>query len=109
MFPGGMNPRQMGKMMKQMGIKNEELDVKEVTIVLNSGKKFFFENPSVQMIEMQGQKTYTLSGQAKEETSIPEEDVKMVANQANVSEEEAKKTLEENDGDIAESIAKLSK
>jgi nascent polypeptide-associated complex subunit alpha len=109
MFPGGMNPRQMGKMMKQMGIKNEELDVKEVTIVLNSGKKIFFENPSVQMIEMQGQKTYTLSGQAKEETSIPEEDVKMVANQANVSEEEAKKTLEENDGDIAESIAKLSK
>jgi len=108
MFPGGVNPKQMGRMMKQMGIRNEELDAKEVTITLSDGKKIIFEKPSVQMIEMQGQKTYTISGEAEEEASIPEEDVKMVAGQTGKSEEEAKKALEENDGDIAEAISKLS-
>jgi nascent polypeptide-associated complex subunit alpha len=109
MFPGGMNPKQMGRMMKQMGIKNEELDAKEVTIILNDGKKIIFENPSVQMIEMQGQKTYTIAGSQKEEVSIPEEDIQMVAEQAEVSEDEAKKALEENGGDIAKAIAQLKK
>ena len=109
MFPGGMNPKQMGKMMKQMGIKNEDLDTKEVVITLEDGKKLIFEKPSVNVIEMQGQKTYTISGSAKTETSIPEDDVKMVAQQANVSEEKAREALEENDGDIAEAISKLSK
>lgn len=108
MMPGGMNPKQMGRMMKQMGIKNEDLDAKEVTITLEDGTKLVFEKPSVNMIEMQGQKTYTISGSAKEENSIPEEDIKMVAEQASVSEEEAKKALEETSGDIAEAISKLS-
>ncbi len=108
MMPGGMNPKQMGRMMKQMGIKNEDLAAKEVIITLEDGTKLVFENPSVNMIEMQGQKTYTISGSAKEENSIPQDDIKMVAEQASVSEEEAKKALEENDGDIAEAISKLS-
>ena len=108
MMPGGMNPKQMGKMMKQMGIKNEDLDAKEVTITLEDGTKLVFENPSINMIEMQGQKTYTISGAVSEENSIPKDDVKMVAEQASVSEEDAKKALEENDGDIAEAISKLS-
>ena len=45
---------------------------------------------------------------AKEETSIPEDDVKMVAEQTGKSEDEAKAALEETNGDIAEAISKLS-
>ena len=60
MFPGGINPKQMGQMMKRMGIKNEEIDAKEVIIFLNNGKKLKIENPQVQSIEMQGNKTFTI-------------------------------------------------
>ena len=39
---------------------------------------------------------------------IPDEDVEMVANTANVSEEEARAALEECKGDLAEAIMKLN-
>lgn len=107
MFPGGMNPRNMGRMMKQMGIKNGEIDAKKVIIETNDGSKLVFDSPSVQLMEMQGQKTYTVIGNPSEEKEIPEDDIKMVVEQAEVSKEEAKKALEENDGDIAEAILKL--
>ena len=107
MFPGGMNPKNMGRMMKQMGIKNDELDAERVEITLSDGKKIIFESPQVQLMEVQGQKTYTIMGETTQETSIPEDDIKMVAEGASVSEEEAKKALEENDGDMAQAIMKL--
>jgi len=106
MFPGGMNPKNMGRMMKQLGIKNEEIDASRV-IIETEGKKLVFEKPQVQLMEMQGQKTYTVIGEPIEESSIPKEDIKMVAEQTNKTEEEAKKALEENNGDIAEAISKL--
>jgi len=107
MFPGGMNPKNMGRMMKQLGIKNEELNASKV-IIEADGKKIIFENPQVQVMEVQGQKTYTIIGETKTEESIPQDDVVMVAEQASVSNEEAKKALEEASGDIAEAILKLN-
>jgi nascent polypeptide-associated complex subunit alpha len=106
MFPGGMNPRNMGRMMKQMGIKNEEINAKKVIIETDEGK-LVFDAPSVQLMEMQGQKTYTVIGEPKVESEIPDDDIKMVVDQAGVSEEEAKNALKEADGDIAEAIIKL--
>lgn len=107
MFPGGMNPKNMQRMMKQMGIKTEELDAKRVVFELG-GKNLVIENPNVTAMTVQGKKTYTVVGEEKEETAgVPEEDVKMVAEQAGVSKEDAKKALEESDGDIAEAIVKL--
>jgi len=111
MFPGmgGMDPRKMKMMMKQLGIKNEELNVKKVIFELED-KKLIIDDPQVSAIDMQGQKTYTVIGNAREEAGeIPKEDIKMVAEQTSVSEEEAKKTLEENNGVIAEAISKLKK
>lgn len=108
MFPGGMNPRNMGRMMKQLGIKNEEINASKV-IIESEGKKLVFENPQVQLMVMQGQKTYTIIGDPKEESEIPNEDVELVSEQANVSKEEAKKALEESNGDIAEAISSFSK
>jgi len=109
MFPGGVNPKQMGQMMKRFGIKNEELDVKEITMVLKNGKKLFFEEPQVQTIEMQGTRTYTVAGNPKELSGVPEEDVAMVAEQTGASKADAKTALEEANGDIAEAIIKLKK
>jgi nascent polypeptide-associated complex subunit alpha len=106
MFPGGMNPRQMNKMMKQMGIKNDDIPASKVTIETD-GKTLVFDHPQVQLMEVQGQKTYTVIGTPKEESSIPEDDITMVAEQASVSKEDAQKALEENDGDIAQAIASL--
>ena len=110
MFPGmgGMDPRKMKMMMKQLGIKSEEIDAKRVIFELENGK-LIIDNPQVSAIDMQGQKTYTVVGTASEEKGVPSEDVKMVAEQAGVSEEDATKALEENDGDIAETISKLKK
>ena len=107
MFPGGINPKQMSQMMKRFGIKNEEIDAKEVVFVLGSGKKLIIKNPQVQAIEMQGTKTYTVMGEAREEVGVLEEDIIMVAQQANVSKEKAKVALEKNEGDIAAAILEL--
>ena len=105
MMPG-MNPAQMKRMMKQLGMKSEELEVKRVVFELENGK-LILESPQVTSIEVQGQKTYTVLGTETKETGIPEEDVKMVADQTGKSEEEAKKALEEANGDLAEAITKL--
>ena len=113
MFPGlgGMDPREMKQMMKQLGIKTEEIAAKRVIFELENGN-LVFENPQISAMEVSGQKTYTVIGQAKEEVAqakIPESDVEMVAAQANVSKEEARKALEETGGDIAQAIEKLVK
>jgi nascent polypeptide-associated complex subunit alpha len=104
MFPGGMNPKQMGKMMKQMGIQNDDVDAAKVDILLKDGTKISFDNPSVQAMTVQGQKTYTITGEAKEEKTLPQEDIEMVMEQAKVSKEKAIAALEAKNGDIAEAI-----
>ena len=66
-----------------------------------------------QMKKMGMKKTYQIEGQAREveleyEIEIPDEDIEMVANSANVSEDEARQALEECKGDLAEAIMKLN-
>jgi len=104
---GGMNPNQMKKIMKQMGMKSSELNANRVVIESDSGN-LIIEQPQVTVMEIQGKKTYTILGNEKEETAgVPEEDVKMVAEQTGKTEEEAKTALEEANGDLAEAIQKL--
>jgi len=104
---GGLNPKKMAGMMKKMGIDQEEIDADRV-IIEGSDGKIVIENPDVQKITMQGQVSWQITGDAKEEEEgIREEDVKLVAEKAGKSEDEARKALEES-GDIAEAIVKLS-
>lgn len=105
MFPK-VNPRQMKRMMRQMGMEMEELDAKEVIIRL-ADKEIVISNPQVSIVKARGQKTYQIIGEEKTVQQIPEEDVKLVAEQAGVSEEEALKTLQQTGGDLAEAILKL--
>ena len=101
-----MNPRQMQKAMKQMGIHQEEIDASEVIIKTGSGN-LVVRNPSVVKIKMQGQMSFQISGDVSEESVISEDDIKTVAEQAGVSEEKARESLEKHDGDLAEAILSL--
>ena len=96
-------------MLKQMGINQQEVDAQRV-IIETPEKKIVIENPSVQKITMQGQISFQVSGDVSEEANeeFSDEDVKLVAEKTNSSEEEARQALEESNGDIAEAIVKLS-
>ena len=107
---GGIDPKKMQAMMKQMGIKQEDVPAERV-IIEGSDKRTIIENPSVQKVVMQGQETWQITGDAHEEdleSGIKEEDVKLVAEKSGKSEEEARDALSESEGNIAEAIVKLS-
>ena len=112
MFPG-MNPRKMQQAMKKMGIAQVEIPATEV-IIKTEEKDIVITEPSVSKVNMMGQETFQVSGTIHEvekssEPEISEDDVKMVVEQTNCSEEEAKSALEETSGDLAEAILKLKK
>lgn len=103
MIPGGMDPKKMQGMMKQMGIKSEDIPAKKVIIETESGK-YVVDNPQVVEITVQGQKSFQVSGEVKFEEGISEDDIKMVVEQAKCSEEQAIEALKAKNGDIAEAI-----
>ncbi|MBU0958095.1 MAG: nascent polypeptide-associated complex protein [Nanoarchaeota archaeon] len=110
MFPG-MNPKKMQQAMKQMGINQEDIPASRV-IIEQEDKNLVIENPSIQKITMQGQESFQITGdiseEEPEEEGINKDDIKTVAEKTNKSEDEAKESLEKNDGDLAASILELS-
>lgn len=107
-----INPRQMQQMMKKMGIQQEDIDAEQVIIVCKD-KKIVIDNPSVQKVNMMGQKNYQISGDEHTESldSAPEinsDDINTVMEQTECTEEEAKGALEECEGNIAEAILLLT-
>ncbi|MBD3310052.1 nascent polypeptide-associated complex protein [Candidatus Woesearchaeota archaeon] len=111
MIPG-MNARQMQRAMKQMGIQQVEVDATEV-IIKGSEKDIIITDPQVSKVNMMGQETYQVVGEAHEREKEPEkpeisdDDVKTVVEQAGCSEEQARKSIEESGGDLAEAIINL--
>ncbi len=107
---GGLDPKKMQAMMKQMGIKNEEVDALRV-VIEGSEKNIVIEPASVQKIIMQGQTTFQIAGEIREESKeegIKQEDINLVMEKTGKSEEESKSALEKANGDIAEAIVSLS-
>jgi len=102
----GIDPKLMKQAMKRMGIKQVDIDASEV-IIRTPGKDIIIRNPQVAKVNMMGQETFQVSGDIVEVLGISEDDVKTVASQAGVSEEKARKALEEAKGDLAEAILKL--
>jgi nascent polypeptide-associated complex subunit alpha len=113
-------------MMNQMGMKMDELgDIKRV-ILQGDKREIVIEGPQVTSINVQGTKMYQVAGGKETERKpstgeataeapeseeavleIPEADILLVAQQANVSIDVAKRTLEECEGDLAQAIIKL--
>ena len=114
---GGMSPKKMKGMLKNMGIDIDELEgVKDVVIRMED-REIVIENPTVAIMNAHGVKTYQISGDAQEravpgkETTeqliIPETDVELVAAQTGVEAEQARAALIEARGDLAAAIMKL--
>ena len=97
--------------MKQMGIAQEEINAKKV-IIEKENSQIIIENPSITKIKIQGQESFQISGDVKEEPliqelQISEQDIKTIMEKTNCSEEQARKTLEKTK-DLAETILELS-
>ena len=107
---GGIDPKKMQGMMKQMGISQKEIPAGKVIIEKIDGSKIIIENPSVMQIKMQGQESFQISGEIIEETAkveISDEDINAVVEKTGVSKKKARETLEKT-GDLAEAILELS-
>ena len=135
MFPGmggrgNPNPKQLDRMMKQMGIDMREIDDVEEVVIRTRTKDIVITDASVQRVTAQGSTSWQVTGDAVErprqatkpqaapsapttQSQAPgpkftEDDVALVAEQAKVPKDKARKALEECDGEPAEAILKLT-
>ena len=109
MMPG-LSPKKMEAMMKQMGIQQQNIDASQVIIKKTDGTNIIIENPEVTKINMQGNKSFQITGDVREETQeleISDEDIQAVMEKTGASEDEAREALEKT-GDLAEAIMELS-
>lgn len=109
-----LSPRELRRLSKRLGIEVKELEgVERVNIVLPN-KVIVFHNPTVNIMKVGEEYVYQVIGKpeeeerGEEEVTISEEDVELVALQANVSREEAKRALIESKGDLAKAILLLT-
>lgn len=108
-----ISPREARRLMQRMGLSMRPLEVSEV-ILKTADKEIVIEKPEVAVLEVQGQKMFQISGGKISERKIerrmviPEEDVHLVAQQANVSLEAARAALEQTEGDLAQAILLLT-
>jgi nascent polypeptide-associated complex subunit alpha len=101
-----MDPKKMQQMMKQIGIKPDNIPANQVIIKTDSGD-IIIDEPQVTKIIFQGQVSFQVSGNVKEK-SISDEDVKLVMEQTNISDKEKiKEVLQKNNGDVAKTIMQL--
>jgi len=105
---GNINPKQIQGMMKKMGISQIPIDAKRVIIECEDSN-LIIDEPSVIKVNMQGQETFQISGESREESSKPFEDsdVDMVVEKTGKSRKEVIDFLEKNNGDIALAIMEL--
>jgi nascent polypeptide-associated complex subunit alpha len=105
-----LDPKKIQSMMSKLGINQEEIQADRV-IIEQEDKNIIIEKPQIVKINMQGNESFQISGNISEESKeekIKEQDIKQVAEKTGKSKEEAKKALEEANGDLAEAILSLS-
>jgi nascent polypeptide-associated complex subunit alpha len=101
-------------MMQRMGLNMDAMPDVQQVIIKTSSKEITIEEPEVAMLEMQGQKIFQVTGGKVTEKAaerktpgVAEEDVRLVADQTGKSMEEARRALEESQGDLAKAILLL--
>ncbi len=113
-----MNPRQMQKLMNQMGIKNVDVPAKRVVIEKEDGSQIVVSPASVVMVEMQGSQSFQISGTVSEQamgaggapsaaSASPEGDVDIIVRETGASKEKAQAALDNAGGDLAQAILDL--
>jgi nascent polypeptide-associated complex subunit alpha len=122
-----LGSRQMRRKMQQQGIEMDQIDAKRV-IIEGVEKTLILNQPEVILMKQMGQEIYQIIGEAEEQSSveiniddkseiseeadisyettptITENDIMLVAAQANVDIEVAKAALVDSEGDIAKAI-----
>ena len=107
-----INSRTARRMMQRMGMEVEEIRNATQVTIKTSSKEIIIDDPEVSVTKMQDQKIFQIMGGIVTEKKIvkemiPEEDVKLVAQQANVSIDLARNALENTKGDLAQAILLL--
>ena len=107
---GGLDPKKMQAVMKQMGISQNEIPASKVIIEKTDGNKIIINDPSVTKMTIQGKEMFQIQGETTEESQeieISKEDIQTVMKKTGASESEARKALEKT-GDLADAIMELS-
>jgi len=125
MIPGGpRNPKQVELMMRRLGMTSEEVPNVEEVVVRTRTLEHVFRAPEVTILTVQGVRTYQVVGTPEVRprsagaaagpaaapaapSGPPEEDVRLVMEQANVSREEAIEALVATGGAPAEAILRI--
>ncbi len=105
MMPG-MNPRDIQRIMKQLNAK--KIDAEEVIIKTKEGE-LVIKNPDVTQMGVSGNTVFQIMGDIEEKsTQEDSNDVKLIMEKTGKDEDTVKKTLEKNEGDMAQTILDLS-
>ncbi len=115
---GAPQGRDAKRMMQKMGMKLDEIEGVTEVLIRTSTREIVIEEPVVTSVVVQGQRMYQVTGGVSHERTpstelpppeIPEEDIKLVAEQTGKTPEEARAALKESGGDLALAIVKLQK
>jgi len=113
---GAPQGRDAKRMMQKMGMKLDEIAGVTEVLIRTTTREIVIEEPVVTAVVVQGQKMYQITGGSAHERTpstevappeVPEEDVKLVAEQTGKTVDEARVALKESGGDLAEAILKI--
>jgi len=115
-----LSPRQLRRMQARMlgnlGLDLKELGVADEVMIKLPEKEIVLRGASIIEMKLEGERVYQIIGgeveekkpsEAEEKYEPSQEDIMLVAAQANVSEEEARNALIEAEGDLAKAILLL--
>lgn len=117
-----MNPREAKRMMQRMGMSMDNIEDVQQVIIRTGSKDIVVDTPEVALLNMGGQKMFQVVGGTVTEKPpgssiaastgakplvVSEEDARLVADQTGKSLEDAKRALEECEGDLAKAILLL--
>lgn len=104
-----INPKQLEKMARKMGMQMTEIPAEEVVIKTHE-KDIVIKDPHISKVNMMGQETFQITGEVseREKEKFSEKDIRMIMEKTGSDEEEAEEALHETN-DIAEAILRLKK
>ena len=110
-----INPREAKRMMQRMGMNMDVVEGVTQVVIRTPSKEIVVEGPEVAILKVQGQKIYQVAGgteierapTVEKKSTVSEEDVRLVADQTGKNLEDARKALEECQGDLARAILLL--
>lgn len=105
--------REMRRMLDRMGLEMKELPNVQEVIIKTDTKEIIITKPAVTEMKSKENSIFQVIAESYEERELEvpifsEEDIMLVAQQANVSQEEATKALTEAKGDLARAILLLT-